>query len=139
MRIVLDTNIVISALLHRGPTRRFQELWKTRKIELFATQEILSEYVHVLHYPKFGYEPQLITKLLRDDLLPWLSHVKDHPGKLAHPSSDPDDDPFLRAALSAKAGALVSGDPHLTGLNGKYPFPILAPGSFLSKHFDQGR
>ena len=135
MRVVLYTNIVISALLYQGSTRRFQELWKNHKIKVFATQAVLGEYVRVLHYPKFGYESELITELLQEHLLPWLFHGDDYRGRLVYPSADRDDDNFLRAALSAKAEVLVSGDPDLTDLNGKYDFPILPPGPFLSRYF----
>jgi len=137
MKVVLDTNVVISALLHQGPTRRFLELWSSRKIKPMVSQAILNEYARVLHYPKFGFEPETAAEILEENLLPWLSKVEEYGGKLAHPSKDENDDLFLRAALGGKVEALVSGDPHLTVLNGKYPFPILPPGVFLSKFFNR--
>jgi uncharacterized protein len=135
MKVVLDTNVVVSALLHHGSTRPILELWRTRKTKPLVSQAILNEYARVLHYPKFGLEPQTIAEILEENLLPWLFKVEEYGGKLDHPSKDKNDDPFLRAALGGKVEALVSGDPHLTTLNGKYPFPILPPGVFLSKFF----
>jgi putative PIN family toxin of toxin-antitoxin system len=135
VRVVLDTNVVISALLHPGTTRRFQELWRTGKIKPLVSQAILEEYIRVLHYPKFGYEPEFIAEVLGESLLPWLLKVEVSRARLAHPPSDKDDEVFLRVALSARADALVSGDPHLTILDGKYHFPILPPATFLSRFF----
>jgi|SRR5580658_823266 putative PIN family toxin of toxin-antitoxin system len=139
MKVVLDTNVVIPALLHQGPTRRFLELWRTRKIKPLVSQAILDEYARVLHYPKFGFDPETAAEILEENLLPWLSKVEEHGGKLEHPSRDKSDDLFLRAALGGKVEALVSGDPHLTTLNGNYPFAILTPGAFLSKFFARGK
>jgi putative PIN family toxin of toxin-antitoxin system len=135
MKVVLDTNVVISALLHQGPTRRFLELWRTRKIKPQVSQAILDEYVRVLHYPKFGFGAETAAEILEENLLPWLSKVEEYAGKLEYSSKDKSDDLFLRAAFGGKVEALVSGDPHLTTLNGKYPFAILTPGAFLSKFF----
>lgn len=134
VKVVLDTNVVISALLHRGPTRGILDLWRTSQIKPLATQAILEEYVRVLHYPKFGYEPRVIAEILEENLLPWITKTGEYRGKLSHPPSDKSDELFLRAALAGKAEALLSGDIHLTSLNGKYPFPILSPGEFMTRH-----
>ena len=135
MKVVLDTNVVISALLHPGSTRRFYELWRSRKIELLATQPILEEYIRVLHYSKFGYEPTVIAEILDENLLPWVTKVEEYRGKLRVPPKDKNDEMFLRAALAGKAEVLVSGDIHLTSLEGQYAFPIIAPAVFLSRYF----
>lgn len=102
MKVVLDTNVVISALLHRGPTRRFLELWRTHKIKPLVSQDILNEYARVLHYPKFGFKPESAAQILEENILPWLSKVQEFGGKLDHPSPDKGDDLFLRAALGGK-------------------------------------
>ena len=135
MKVVLDTNVVISALLYQGSTRQISELWRTSKITPLASQAILDEYVRVLHYPKFGYEPETIAEILEENLLPWIVKTGEYRGKLIHRPSDKSDELFLRTALAGKAEALVSGDIHLTVLNGSFPFPILPPGEFISRYF----
>ncbi len=135
MKVVLDTNVVISALLHQGPTRRIYELWRAFKIKLLASQAILDEYVRVLHYPKFGYEPEAIAEILEENLLPWIEKTGEFRGKLPQLPTDKSDGLFLRAALAGKAEVLVSGDVHLTALNGRYPFEILPPGVLLPRYF----
>lgn len=135
MKVVLDTNVVVSALLYQGSTARFQDLWRVRALKLVASQPVLDEYVRVLNYPKFKYKPELITGILQEGLLPWLERVEEYQGRIAHRPTDPNDEKFLRVALSTKVEAIVSGDPHLTVLNGKYPFPIVPPHVFLSRFF----
>jgi uncharacterized protein len=135
MKVVLDTNVVISALLHQGPTRKIFELWSASVIKPLATQAILDEYVRVLHYPKFAFEPGIVDEILEENLLPWILKTGEYRGKLAYRPKDKSDEGFLRAAIGGKAGALVSGDIHLTALTGKYSFPIMTPGAFLSRFF----
>ena len=139
MKVVLDTNVVISALLHQGPTRHFFEIWRTRKIKPLVSQEILNEYARVLHYPKFGFKPETAAEILKENILPWFLKTGEYGGKLDYPSEDKSDDLFLRAALGGKVEVLISGDPHLTSLNGKYPFPILSPKAFLSRYFGKAK
>jgi putative PIN family toxin of toxin-antitoxin system len=135
MRVVLDTNVVVSALLHGGPTRRFQGLWRSGSLQVLTSQAILDEYTRVLSYPKFGFSEEFVAELLGEALLPFLTRVDELNGSLAYPPSDKGDEPFLRAALGSGAEALVSGDPHLTILDGKYSFPILRPSIFLIRYF----
>jgi putative PIN family toxin of toxin-antitoxin system len=137
MKVVLDTNVVVSALLHRGSTHRLYSRWKADRIVLCASQAVLDEYVRVLHYPKFGLKADQVAEILHRHLLPWLHKVEEHSARLAHPPGDKQDEPFLRTALSAQAKCLVSGDPHLTILDGRYPFPILGPSSFLTRYFKE--
>lgn len=135
MKVVLDTNVVVSALLHKGPTHRLYSLWKEDRIVLCVSQVMLDEYVRVLHYPKFGLKADKVASILHTHLLPWLHKVEEQKSHLAHPPEDRHDEPFLRAALTAHAKCLVSGDPHLTALDGLYPFPILGPSAFLARFF----
>ncbi len=133
LKVVLDTNVVVSALLYEGPTRRLVDLWKTGRIGPVATQTMLDEYARVLQYPKFGHAPEQVAGILQDGLLPWLGRVEEWKGRLSHPSRDPDDEVFLRAALGSRALNLISGDPHLLELQGHYPFRILTPRAFLAE------
>jgi predicted nucleic acid-binding protein len=88
-----------------------------------------------LSYPKFGFSEEFVAELLGEALLPFLTRVEEFKGSLAHPPSDKGDEPFVRAALGSDAAALVSGDPHLTTLDGKYAFPIMRPSVFLTRYF----
>ena len=53
MRVVLDTNVLISALLFSGVASDLVPLWQKEKITVLLSREILEEYLRVLAYPKF--------------------------------------------------------------------------------------
>jgi putative PIN family toxin of toxin-antitoxin system len=142
MRVVLDTNVVVSALLFEGTVSQIHKQWKSGAIIPVANKEMLEEYARVLSYRKFSLAEEEIAALFDEEIFPYFSVVRTSKNKIPHPPKDPDDVPFLQAATdggaspSSKEGAvqyLVSGDPHLLELNGKYPFPIVSPASFLKK------
>ena len=47
MRVVLDTNVLVSGIFFKGPPMRILEAWAARRFELIVTFEILSEYRRV--------------------------------------------------------------------------------------------
>lgn len=131
IKAALDTNVIISALLHRGETQKIRDKWKSGAFEIVASQAMLDEYVRVLNYPKFGYGPEWVAEMLSEEILPWTVKVNESKAALPKRPSDPDDEIFLRAALNAKAAYFVTGDKALLELQGVYPFEILGPGTFL--------
>ena len=52
-RVVIDTNVVVSALLFGGTPGELIPLWKSGRIKPLASAEIIDEYIRVLAYPKF--------------------------------------------------------------------------------------
>lgn len=63
MRVVADTNVVVSGLLWHGPSRRILDLARAGTFELFTSTELLSELRDVLERPKFA------SRLSRADVL----------------------------------------------------------------------
>jgi putative PIN family toxin of toxin-antitoxin system len=140
MRVVLDTNIVVSALLFSGIVSQIHNQWKSGAIVPVANKLMLEEYAKALSYRKFSLAEEEIAALFDEEIFPFFSVVRTSSKKIPHTPKDPDDIPFLQAATdggaspSSKEGAaqyLVSGDHHLLELNGKYPFPIVSPANFL--------
>ena len=130
-RVVLDTNIVISALLFRGPLSRIHAFWKREAFNLVASKEIVEEYISVLAYPKFRLTKQEIETLLQVELLPYVEPVI-IPAELKRVCLDPDDDKFLACARTAKADAIVSGGKHLLSLKAR-GMSIISAEAFLSQ------
>ena len=65
MRVVLDTNVVVSALIfRRGRLVRMRDLWSTVRIRPLTDRTCTEELLRVLAYPKFRLEPGDITLLL---------------------------------------------------------------------------
>jgi putative PIN family toxin of toxin-antitoxin system len=131
MRVVLDANVVVSALLFDGTVSRIHKQWKSAGIIPVANKTILEEYATVFSYRKFSLAEEEIAALFDEEIFPYFSVVRISARRIPHPPKDDSDIPFLHAALDGNARYLVSGDPHLLSLNGKYPFPIVTPAQFL--------
>lgn len=131
-RVVLDTNVLISALLFKGPTNKLVALWKHNTIVLLASGSIVSEYLRVFSYPKFGLTPEEIEGLFYNDVLPYIESIHISTTKKVI-LEDPSDDQFLACALSGKASALISGDHHLLQLGRYEDIPILTIKQFLDQ------
>lgn len=108
MRVVLDTNVLVSALLKPGgKPARILRLILQGQIEILTNEAILSEYTEVLSRPKFHLDPQNVRTIL-ETLRSRGIHAPALPIFLD--LADPGDEPFLEAALGAGADALVTGD-----------------------------
>jgi len=131
-RVVVDTNVIISALLFSGPASRLVDKWKSRSIVLLATKEIIQEYLRIFAYPKFALTETEINTLLNQEILPYIETVKI---KSLFPRTcrDPADDKFLACAVTGKATFVVSGDQDLLTLRQIKKCPILSIDAFLQR------
>jgi putative PIN family toxin of toxin-antitoxin system len=118
-RVVLDTNVVLSALLFSGgPAARVRVGWQGGRFVPLASKATAQELVRVLSYPKFKMSAAEQEELLAD-LMPWVEAVRVPDPPPAVPACrDPSDLPFLHLAVAGKARALVSGDRDLLALAG---------------------
>jgi len=108
MRIVLDTNVLVSGLLSPfGPPAEIVRMVSSGELTLCLDARLLSEYADVLRRPKFQFAEDHVAALLEqvehDGLLV-------APGPLPHPLPDPDDEPFLAVAIAGNAECLVTGN-----------------------------
>ncbi len=55
MRVVLDTNVLVSALLFTGISSELVSLWRKNAITVLLSRDILEEYLRVFGYPKFQF------------------------------------------------------------------------------------
>lgn len=135
MRAVLDTNVVVSALLfERGRMAWIRGLWFDGRIVPLINRSTLQELVRVLAYPKFGLEANDVEAVL-EAYVPYVATVT-----VAGPVSvhlprcrDPHDQPFLNLAAAGQAQVLVSGDRALLELAGRPPFAIESPQRFRAR------
>lgn len=130
--MVLDTNIIVSALLFSGVASRLEDKWKSGSLVILATKEIVQEYIRVLAYPKFELTETDIEMLLHQEILPFIETIKTK-GSFQPISRDPDDDKFLACAVAAKADFVVSGDDDLLTLKRVGKCPIVSLDEFLKK------
>jgi hypothetical protein len=129
-RAVLDTNVLISALLFTGPPSRLVSGWQAGQFRLIVSAEIVDEYVRVLAYPKFELTNAEIRWLIEEEVLPYAETVRVKPSEV-HELRDPDDAKFVTSALSAGVKWLVSGDRDLLDLHRVESVEIISVTSFL--------
>ncbi len=118
-RVVLDTSVVLSALLFGGgPPSRVRAGWQAGRFIPLASTATAAELVRVLAYPKFKLSASEQEELLAD-YVPWVQVVRIPSPPLPAPACrDPFDLPFVHLAVAGKAHALVSGDRDLLSLAG---------------------
>jgi putative PIN family toxin of toxin-antitoxin system len=108
MKIVLDTNVLVSGLLTPfGPSGKIVQMLFAGELLLHIDARILSEYQDVLNRPKFKFNQDHIGLLL-DFIKQYGQFVSSSP--LPSPLPDPDDEPFLEVAISGKVKALITGN-----------------------------
>ena len=129
-KVVVDTNVVVSALLFGGHPGRLIELWQMDAIKPVASKQIIDEYLRVLTYPKFKLSAEEINFLLYQQILPYFDIIDVHHGP-AIIKKDPEDDKFIRCALAGKAKFIISGDQHLLALKFYRKIKIVSPADFI--------
>jgi len=108
LRLVIDTNVVVSAALKpEGLQRTALLLAVTKPARLYVTEAILAEYRRVLSRPELKIRKGLREQLLR--LFQSHAHIVKAAGRLAI-TSDPDDNIFLECADAARADYLINGN-----------------------------
>ena len=107
-RLVLDTNVLVSALLFRSEASALLDAWRGGRFRLAVSEPILDEYARVLEYPKFRLSQREVAAVMAEFVLPYCDRFQVPKGPRL--CSDPDDDKFIHCALAADAAALVSGD-----------------------------
>lgn len=113
MRIVLDTNVVLSALLWRGtPHHLLATIGQRSSIQLYSSTALLEELADVLTRPSATKRLALIGRSAREVLADFVEAIE-----LVEPASVPrmvlgdvDDDQVIAAAIAARADLIVSGD-----------------------------
>lgn len=108
MRVVLDTNVLVSGLLSpHGPSARLIDLAQDRKIQLLLDDRVFQEYQQVLRRPRFGFSSTAI-----DLVLEFLETEGERlvANPLPMTGADPSDQPFLEVAVSGQADLLVTGN-----------------------------
>ena len=132
-RIVIDTNLVLSALIFRGKVARLRLGWQNELFIPLVSKVTITELIRVLAYPKFKLTRDEQSDLL-SDYLPFCETVK-MPTKLpAIPQCrDPFDLPFLLLAVVSNADYLVTGDKDLLSIEDNLTCPIVTVEYFFSQ------
>ena len=128
-RIVLDTNVIVSALLTPGAPRRVVEMCRRGDCSVFLSDSILAEVAGVLRR-KLGWTgPQVLLAL---EELRAFSNVVVPATAVDIVKEDPSDNRVLECALECGAVCIVTGDTrHLQPLESFQGVPVVSPRRFL--------
>jgi hypothetical protein len=133
-RIVLDTNVVIAALLFSGKASNILSLCQEKKVTFLASKEVIEEYIKVLSYPRFSLNNDEIEYLIKEEIIAFIEpiHVRN---RLKILKEGPSDNKFLSLAIDGKADYIISGDRHLLGLKIFRKIKIITITEFLEKFY----
>lgn len=136
MRLVCDTNIIISGLLWGGLPYRLLERIEAGRDTLFVSRAMLEELQSVLQRPK-------LKKILDRETMQWADVVRwvvanstlvvPRPLSVLVVKADPSDDKFLACAKAASADAVVTGALHLLALGSWEGIRILTAAAFFKQ------
>ena len=132
MRVVLDTNVLVSGIFFAGPPAAILAAWAGRRFELVASIEVLAEYRRVgarlgSRYPLVDAEPLL-------DLVTRESRIVDPIPVPTSACDDPDDIMFLACAIAGHAHIVVTGDRALLRASGFEGVEVVTPREFVRRY-----
>jgi putative PIN family toxin of toxin-antitoxin system len=136
IRVVIDTNLLVSALVFGGNMARLRFAWQGDRLIPLASKATVTELMRVLAYPKFK-----LTRTDQEDLLadylPFCETVLMPEQLPVIPQCrDPFDEPFLILALVGCADYLVTGDRDLLCLVDSFACPIVTFEEFYRDHIN---
>ena len=132
IRAVLDTNVLLPALLFGGRLEGLHRAWRAGRLRLVLSRETADELLRVMAYPKFRLTHAEISYLFDTELLPFADVVELPASKRGQRwSRDPEDDNFIRCAKAGKRTRIITGDDDLLSLKRVGKVVILSPAEFL--------
>lgn len=131
--IVIDTNILISAVGWQGNERRVLEKCLLGKCKLIMSNEIIDELTEVLKRPKFNFIPSIKKAELLKYVVQ-ISKIVNIKERLEIIKEDPADNKILETAIAGEADYIISGDRHLLNIKKFRSILILKAKDFLDIH-----
>lgn len=132
LRVVLDTNVLVSGLAYPGSVPgRIVTTWRQGGLDVVLSHYILDELVRVLpRLSRIGMTPAEIRDLA--DSLRFLADIVEPEGTSDADLRDPADQPVLQTLLVGRAQYLITGDKDLLALADRHP--IVTPAEFWTRH-----
>lgn len=132
MRIVVDTNVLVSGLHWGGIPAEIVNAWANGRFKVVCSAEIIREYIEVLQRLNPGMPPAKLDKILSFLISQSEIVQPNHWFKIV--LNDPGDDKFIDCAFHAQANIVISGDKHLLKFGKFGSIQILSPVQFKSKY-----
>ena len=131
IRIVADTNILVSATIAKGNQYELLKKAKLGSFRLVISPQIITELKGVISRPKFGFSNEQVEDVLKQILS--ISEVVITTSKIDAVKNDPPDNRIIEAAIDGKASCIVSGDKDLLRLKKFKEIKIVTTRKFLEK------
>lgn len=130
-KVVIDTNVMVSAFGWRGKPEEVVRLVTKGDVTNYTSFEMLAELREVVSYPKLNFPETLQAEIIETIFFESsLVHVNEPLNVIA---DDPEDNKVLECAVSADADFIISGDKHLLNLKNFRGIEILTPEDFLRR------
>ena len=132
MKIIVDTNVLVSGIFFSGPPYIILDAWRRNKVQFIISPDIFDEYTRVSHdlqkqFPAVNIDQFLELILLHSDMC--------FPAQLSKPvTQDPRDDMFIACALKSGTKIIISGDKHLLNVSGYKNIKVVNPSQFLKEY-----
>ena len=130
MRIVIDTNIIASALFFGGKPYRLLRYVMESRVDVVASKEIVDEYEEIVLRLQRKY-PAINTRIPLQEIISKFEIIRVN--SQIHISRDPADDKFISCALDGKCLYIVSGDSDLLDIESYEGIEILTVSDFLNR------
>ena len=136
MRVVVDTNVLISGAFYSGPPLQILQACLEGEFQLVLSPQILVEYRRVGQefsqmHPNSDFE-RLLGLLVTQAL------IVDVPDLARPVCRDPQDDKFIACALAVGAEVIVSGDKDLLAVSEQLIVPVMRPREFVDRYIGKG-
>jgi len=131
MKVVCDTNVLVSGSLFGGHPREILRLAAQGTIHNYASPDIFHELEDVLLRPKFGLTPTQVNGVLQ--IYRSLFETTVPSIRVFELETDPEDNKILEAALSARVDYIISGDRDLLDLETWRGIRVTSPADFIMK------
>ncbi len=128
-KVLLDSNIFISALGWKGKPRVIFEKCLHGEFELITSADQLDELMRVMDYPKFNFTEEQKQTML--GIITAIATVVEISNTLKVIEEDPDDDVILETAVVGNVDYIVSGDPHLLKVRNFGKIKMVTANEFL--------
>jgi len=132
MKVVLDTNVLISAIVFGGKPRKILEAVFRGELTLFLSEYILDELKAVLERPKFGFPSEVIRTVLSE--LRAIGNYITPSKQILEIQEDTDDNRIIECAVEANANYIIPGDTHLLNLKQYQNVKVVSPDEYLTIH-----
>ena len=134
IKIVVDTNVLISGTFWEGNSFRIIQMIEQKKVRCFLSKEILQEYEKVLHSDQIIEKTQKKQLEIKSAIIKAIEmcDIVEPKRKITFVKEDPDDDKILECAVEAKVDYILTNDQrHLLKIKEFEGIKLVSPANFL--------